>query len=305
MRGPREGGDDLRPEARLLGRTGIAVPALGLGAGPLGDHALADADAIRFVHAALERGVVLLDTAPSYGASEERIGRALVGRRDQAVIVTKGGYGVPGCADWTPECIARGIDQALARLGTDHLDVFLLHSCPKERLARGDLLEPLVRARGAGKVRAVGYSGDGDALAWAVRASEIDVVECSVSLFDQEALSGSVPAAVANGVGVLAKRALGNAVWRFDARPERPDLAPLWDRMRTLYPTPPELGWEALAVRFATYAPGIATALVGTTSLHHLVTLLRHVAEGPLPAKLAEDARARFRRYGADWPGIV
>jgi aryl-alcohol dehydrogenase-like predicted oxidoreductase len=135
------------PALRALGRTGLSVSEVGLGAGPLGDLALGDAAAERVIRAALDLGINVIDTAPSYGASEERIGRALEGRRYEVVLVTKGGYGIAGVPDWTPEVLIRGIDRALTRLRTDHLDVFLLHSRGRELLARGDLFEPLVRAR--------------------------------------------------------------------------------------------------------------------------------------------------------------
>lgn len=182
----------VRSPRRPLGSTGLHIAPLGLGGGPLGDLGISDADAARVIDAALDAGVDLIDTAPSYGASEDRLGQALRGRRDQVVLVTKGGYGVPGVPDWSPAVIARGVDQALARLATDHLDVFLLHSCDRARLEVGDLLEPLVAARAAGKVRAIGYAGDGDALAWAVRCPALDVVECSVNLVDQRALADAI-----------------------------------------------------------------------------------------------------------------
>src|SRR5262249_47484150 len=159
---------------------------LGLGAGPLGDFALGDADAERLIRGAFDLGINVVDTAPSYGASETRIGRVLsamsAAERDSKVVVTKGGYGVSGVGDWTPEVIERGIEQALRRLETDRIDVFLLHSCPLERLSRRDLLAPLEQAKKAGKVRAVGYSGDGEALGWAIACDSFDVVECSVNL---------------------------------------------------------------------------------------------------------------------------
>jgi len=137
--------------------------ALGLGAGPLGDfETLDDKGADRLIHRALELGINVIDTAPSYGASEDRIGRVLARLsapvRDDLIIATKGGYGVAGVEDWTPEVIERGIDQALRRLATDRIDVFLFHSCPKERLERGDLFPPLERAKAAGKIRAFGAS---------------------------------------------------------------------------------------------------------------------------------------------------
>ena len=143
-------------DRRALGKTGLEVSVLGLGAGPLGDARLGDDHTDSLVRAALDRGVTLFDTAPSYGTSEERLGRALGERRKGVVLVTKGGYGVPGVADWTGEVIRLGIEAALGRLRTDVIDVFLLHSCDASTLMRDDILGELDRAKAAGKIRAAG-----------------------------------------------------------------------------------------------------------------------------------------------------
>lgn len=281
---------------RPLGRTGLRVAPIGLGAGPLGDLALDEARAERAIDAALDLGVDVIDTAPSYGASEERIGRALRGRRERVLLVTKGGYGVAGVEDWTPLCIARGIDRALERLATDRLDVFLLHSCDRARLARGNLFEPLLAAKRAGKVRAIGYSGDGDALAWAVHEAPIDVVECSVNVVDQEALA-LLGLAAERGLGVLAKRPLANGAAQLRERPTRPDVATYWDRMQSL-DAPPT---AETMVRFAAHAPGVSCALVGTTNPEHLRDAVRFALAGP-PSD-AGALRAHYARHR--WPGVI
>jgi aryl-alcohol dehydrogenase-like predicted oxidoreductase len=86
-------------ERRPFGRTGLTVPSLGFGAGHVGDPALAEAEVERLLHGALDLGVTLIDTARSYGLSEERIGRHLAGRRDEFILSTKIGYGIPGYED--------------------------------------------------------------------------------------------------------------------------------------------------------------------------------------------------------------
>jgi aryl-alcohol dehydrogenase-like predicted oxidoreductase len=288
-----------REEQRVwtpLGKTGIVVSRLGLGAGPLGDHSLPDDQAEDLLRAALDMGVRVLDTAPSYGASEARIGR-LFSRspslRDLAVVFTKGGYGVPGTPDWTKEVITRGIDRALATMCTTHIDVFFLHSCPP----RDDLLEPLLAAKRAGKIRAIGYSGDGEGLAWAVRTGELDVVECSINLVDQEALGTVLPEAVSRGMGVVAKRTLMNAAFEH----EHPVYTP---RLRAAYPTR-EYGWVELASRFTAYAPQVNCALVGTRHKEKLAQVLSYIKKGPLPRTLEEDVRARFVMHGEGWGGVI
>jgi aryl-alcohol dehydrogenase-like predicted oxidoreductase len=296
---------------RPLGATGIEVSVLGLGAGPLGDARIDDGAAAALVGAALETGVTLFDTAPSYGASEERLGRALAARRRDAVIVTKGGYGVPGVADWTGEVIRLGIDAALRRLDTDVIDVFLLHSCDAGTLGRDDILGELDRAKSAGKIRATGYSGENDALAAAVSSRRFDVIECSINPFDRAALdgtgarTGAVAAAVSAGIGVLAKRPLGNAAWRYDAAPDAPDVRAYWERARAMSIDPTPLAWPELALRFAAFAPGVTAALVGTSSAAHLAGAVAAAARGALDAELLARLDAAWRAHGQGWPGVV
>jgi aryl-alcohol dehydrogenase-like predicted oxidoreductase len=212
---------------RPFGATGLAVSELGLGAGPLGDPSvLDDAAAERLVHAALELGITLIDTAPSYGRSEQRIGHALRGRRDRVVLSTKLGYGVPGVPDWTGPCITAGIELALERLATTWLDIAHFHSCPLDVLQRSDILDALAAAQRSGKVRVAAYSGDNAPLLWAIESGLFGGVQCSVNVADQRALDRALPLAAARGLGVLAKRPLANGAWREPVRPDAPTAPP-------------------------------------------------------------------------------
>jgi len=288
-----------------FGTTGLAVSRLGLGCGGIGEARVTEGDAERLVHAALDLGITFFDAARSYGAAEERLGRALGARRGGVVISTKGGYGANGCDDWTGACIARGIDEALGRMRTDHVDVFHLHSCPLDVLRREDLHEALIRARHAGKIRVAAYSGDNEALAWAAGCETFGSVQCSINVFDQHALRDSVPRAASRSMGVVAKRPLGNAPWRFHERPGADDVAAAWDRMHAMSLDPAPLSWDELALRFTAFAPGVSSAVVGTTRAEHLAAAARAVAAGPLPADVAARVRAAFDAVGAGWPGLV
>ncbi len=292
-------------QLRPLGATGLRVPALGLGAGRIGGPEVDQASVDRLVGRALDLGVTLFDTARSYGLSEERLGRALQGRREGALLSTKVGYGVEGLADWTGPCVEAGVDAALRRLRTDRLDLVHLHSCGREVLEGSGVVEALGRAAAAGKVRVAAYSGEGEALSWAVRSGAFGAVQCSVSAVDQEELDGAVATARARGLGVLAKRALGNAPWRFSSRPPEPDLAEAWDRFAALGLERGELEWPELFLRFAAHAPGVCVALVGTASPDHLAAAARAVEAGPLEAVRAAAVRAAWPGPGAGWGGRV
>ncbi len=292
-------------ERRALGATGLVVPVVSLGAGSLGGPELRDADVDHLVGVALDAGVTLFDTARSYGESEERLGRALAGRRSQVLLSTKVGYGVPGLPDWTGECVAAGIDAALGRLRTDRLDLVHLHSCGLDLLEAGDVVEPLRRAVQAGKVRVAAYSGEGEALRWAIRSGAFGAVQCSVSVLDQAVLDGAVADARARGVGILAKRALGNAPWRHASRPHRPDEAEAWDRFRALDLDAGGLDWAELFTRFAAFAPGVSTVLVGTANPAHLLAALSAIDAGPLGPQRLRSLRTAFARTGAGWAGRI
>ncbi|MER5437983.1 aldo/keto reductase [Streptomyces sp. NPDC002790] len=157
-------------EYRQLGTSGLKVPALGFGAGTFGGRGpLFSAwgtngidEARRMVDLSLEAGVTLFDTADVYsdGASEEVLGAALKGRRDQALISTKAalptGEG-PYDAGVSRSRLIASVDAALRRLDTDYIDLFQLHaydaSTPVEEVLA--TLEDLVRA---GKIRHTGVS---------------------------------------------------------------------------------------------------------------------------------------------------
>jgi aryl-alcohol dehydrogenase-like predicted oxidoreductase len=290
---------------RPFGNTGLSVSALGLGAGRIGGDDVSDAQADALLGAALDAGVTLVDTARSYGHSEARLGRFLAGRRERIVVSTKGGYGIPGVPDWTAACITAGVDAALGRLGTDHVDVFLLHSCPRETLERGEVIEALAAAVRAGKVRVMGYSGEGEALAWALRSGRFGALETSVNLCDQRGLDEVLPTALGLGLGVIAKRPLANAAWRFADRPVGDYAETYWERLQAMGIDPAPLSWDELAIRFAAGVAGVSSAIAGTASAAHLGRLSGFVAAGALPPERVEALRAAFRRGDQGWVGQV
>lgn len=296
-------------QQREFGNTGLRVSALGLGAGQVGADSLDEAEAGRLLRRALDLGVTLIDTARGYGLSEERIGRHLAGRRDEFVLSSKGGYGVDGVPDWTPETIRRGVEQALARLRTDRIDIFHLHSCPLDVLRREDLLGALDEVRQSGLIRVAAYSGENEALAWAAASGRFGSLETSVNVADQWSLHHVLPGAGAAGLGVVAKRPIANAAWRFAGRPVGDYAETYWERLGTLGLDPVRqaagLDWADLALRFSAFAPGVHSAIVGTASVANLERNARTVADGPLPREVLRAIEAAWARHGTEWPGEI
>ncbi|MFI6325962.1 aldo/keto reductase [Nonomuraea sp. NPDC050556] len=200
---------------RKLGN--LTVGPIGLGTmGMGGSYGPADeGESIHAVHRALDLGVTLLDTADFYGggASETIVGKALQGRREQAVIATKtgsvrtaAGMGVDG----SPEHIRRAIDGSLQRLGTDHVDLYYL--------ARVDQKVPIEESVGAlaelvaaGKVREIGLC---EASAATVRRAHavhpIAALQTEYSLWERHVEQDILPALRSLGVGLVAYRPLGS-----------------------------------------------------------------------------------------------
>jgi aryl-alcohol dehydrogenase-like predicted oxidoreductase len=287
-------------EQRAFGGTGLTVSAVGLGAGQIGDADVPDAVAEQVLHGALDLGVTLIDTAHGYGASEERIGRFLSGRRDEFVLTTKGGAGVEGHADWTPEALRASIDESLRRTRSDRIDVFFLHSCPVAVLERGDLQDVLDDAVAAGSVGVAGYSGDNAHLAYAADSGRFGAIETSVNLVDQRNLHAVVRHHPE--LGVIAKRPIANAPWRFAERPVGDYAELYWERFQHLELDPGDAGWAELALRFTAFAPGVDCAITGTANLENLRANVETASRGPLSTAVLEDIGAEWRRVGADWP---
>ena len=293
-------------KTRPFGGTGLDVSVLGLGAGHIGEPRTSEDLVGRLLNRALDLGVTFVDTARGYGLSEERIGRHLAHRRQDFVLSTKGGYGAEGAGDWTAEAITLGIEQALRRMRTDVIDVFFLHSCPRDVLARGDVTHALAQAKERGKVRVTAYSGENDALAWAAGAS-FGAVQCSINLADQRSLDAEVRTAAARGLGVVAKRPIANAPWRFRERPTGDYCEPYWERLQAMggEALRGDVDWLELALRFAAFAPGVSTAILGTGRVENLEAAVRVIDKGPLDDATVARLREAFRAHAAGWDGQI
>lgn len=246
---------------RPLGKTGLLVSPLGLGTVKLGrsqgvkyprpfeipdDHA-----AGALLDTARSLGLNLLDTAPAYGRSEERLGALLGASRDEWVICTKAGEEFENGVsrhDFTPAAISASVEHSLRRLRTDRLDIVLLHSDGNdlEILERSGALEALQRAKAAGKVRAFGASTktpEGAILA----ATRCDVVMLTLNphtAADEPALEHAARC----GAGVLVKKALDSG----------------------RLPHGSNVDAVENALRFVLTMPAVTSVIVGTINPEHL-----------------------------------
>ncbi|MHB8382402.1 MAG: aldo/keto reductase [Candidatus Binataceae bacterium] len=289
---------------RILGRTGLSVSAVGFGGSETGYGGTSAKNLARILNDALDSGLNLIDTAACYGDGEAQLGAALASRRRDFILMSKCGHaaGLPG-DDWEPAMIARSIDRSLTRLRTDHVDIMQFHSPDLAALANPRVLEVLTRAREAGKTRFIGISADGESALKAVELGIFDTLQISVSVADQEAIDLVIPKGHASGMGVIAKRPLANAAWRAESRDAY--SAPYRERMGKLrYDFLQGVNPAAIALRFTLSAPGVTSAIVGTTKPGRWAENADSLGAGPLPADQYEAIRARWRSIAAQsWTG--
>ncbi len=211
---------------RSLGNSGLVVSVAGLGGNNFGRRL--DVDATRtVVDAALDAGITLLDTAESYGAgrSEEFLGEALAGRRDQVVLATKFGhrgadmgYGAAAGAKGGRGYIMRAVEQSLRRLQTDYIDLYQIHT-PDPATPIEETLTALGDLVAQGKVRYLGHSNfAGWQLAEAAGAArELGTTgfvsaQNHWSLLERGIQAEVVPGALHYGLGVLPYYPLANGL---------------------------------------------------------------------------------------------
>ena len=293
---------------RILGKTGLNVSVLGFGGSEVGYQAVAQKTVDTILKLAIDSGINLIDTAECYERSEELIGRALGDRRDKVVLMTKCGHASGDLhAEWDPPMLAKSIDRSLKRLRTDRVDVMQLHSCGADILRRGGVVEVLQRASEAGKCRFIGYSGDGDDAIAAVDMGVFDTLQISVNVADQEAIDTVLPKAIAQSIGVIAKRPIANAVWKNKRAPSDWYVRPYWDRLQTLdYDF---LGGDlndsvATALGFTLATKGVHTAIVGTTRPENVARNVEMVSKVALKRTGYDLIRARWHEAARpDWVG--
>ena len=303
---------------RPFGTTGIDVSPLGFGSAPIGYLNAEQDRASALLNAMLDAGVNLIDTAASYPGSEALIAKAIGHRRGEFTLVSKCGGKLPDVPEkmWSPALITQTVERSLKNLSTDHLDVMLLHSCDLKTLRDGGVVEPLVRARDAGKIRFVGYSGDNDAAVHAAGLDDVAVIETSVNLVDQANIDKVLPVCRARNLGVLAKRPVANACWKDLGEQQgiyKTYAKAYTDRLAKTGLTPADLGfagpadWLEIALRFTLAQPGVHCAILGTQNPDNARSNLAVAERGPLPVEAVQKIRNAFHAADVDgtWAGLT
>jgi aryl-alcohol dehydrogenase-like predicted oxidoreductase len=307
----------LRMEYRQLGRTGIEVSAYALGTMMLGADGNTDRrECLRIVHDALDHGINVIDTADLYseGESETIVGEALRGRRDDVVLATKGHFPIaegPNQSGNSRRHLIRAVEASLARLQTDHIDLYQVHR-PDWNTAIDETLAALTDLVRAGKIRAFGCSTyPAHELVWAHHVAErhglmrFRTEQPPYNLLARGVERDVLPVAERLGMGVLtwSPLAFGFLTGRYRLRhvaapgaraairpqwfdPANPEVVRKLEAVEQLMTVADELGTTLprLAVAFPLTHRAVSSVILGPRTPDQLTSLV----EGPEPALGAE-----------------
>jgi 1-deoxyxylulose-5-phosphate synthase len=309
-------------EYRRVGHSGLTVSVTGLGCNNLGraDTVTETAEgAAAVVHAAIDAGVTLFDTADTYGKvpglSEELLGKALRGRRDDVVVATKFGMDARGAngPDWDARGSRRYIVQAaeasLRRLNTDWIDLYQFHT-PDPLTPIEETLAALDDLVASGKVRYIGHS---NRAGWQIAEAEFTAqlggytrfisAQNHYNLLDRRAELEVTPAAEAYGLGVLPYFPLANGLltgkYKGGKAPEGSRLSRVrthmledadWEQLGKFSAFAEERGLTELQVAFSWLAaqPAVCSVIAGATRPEQIRENATAVCWVPTGAELAE-----------------
>jgi aryl-alcohol dehydrogenase-like predicted oxidoreductase len=276
-------------KTRPYGNTGKFISEIGFGAWQLGNEIdwgrMNDIEAVRLVREALDSGINFFDTAPNYGLgkSEELLGKALQGKRDQVVINTKFGHHSDGGLDFSAAKIRQSLENSLRRLQTDYVDSIMIHNPPFEFLnGKASHYEIFEQLQSEGKILAYGASVDSSReMSEVLQTTNSGVIEVMFNIFHQEPAT-AFQTAQAKNVGLVIKVPLDsgwlagkyNAGSKFDDIRERWPVEVIRRRAEMLdkisFIRDEKTTMVQAALRFILSYPEVSTVIPGARNLDQL-----------------------------------
>jgi aryl-alcohol dehydrogenase-like predicted oxidoreductase len=292
---------------RELGRTGMQVTTLGYGSMELRGAPRArdttEAQAETILNAVLDAGINFIDTSIDYGVSEERIGRYISHRRSEYYLASKCGclVGAPAVRGqtsphvYTRDNIIAGVEQSLARMKTDYLDLVQFHISPSQQVLEEDgALDAVMDLKQAGKVRFIGMSATLPHMTDHIAMGVFDVFQVPYSAMEREHET-VIAAASAAGAGIIIRGGAAKG-----APSEGKQQGWQWDRWRAakLDDLLGDMTPMQFILRFTFTNPDLDTTIVGTVNPEHLRANVEMARAGPLPPGVYAEAKRRLAAVG-------
>lgn len=303
-------------EYRSLGKTGLQLSALSFGASSLGGvfHAIKEDEAIRAVHVSIDAGINFIDVSPYYGLTkaETVLGKALkTVPRDKYILATKvGRYGAEAANfDFSAARVKASVDESLARMGVDHVDIIQVHDMEFGSLDQvaNETVPALREVVKAGKAKFVGITGlPMKAFKYVADRVAVDTIlsYCHYELNDT-ALLDLVPYLESKGIGIISASPLGMGLL---SNRGTPSWHPATEEMKSLCRQAAEhcrsrgSSIEKLAVQFAVAQPKITTTLVGSANPQNMLDNIAVINE-PIDQQLLAEVQAILKPiHNVTWP---
>ena len=324
---------------RQFGKTGWRVSEIGFGGSRIGGLLAQDggrATSLRTLEAACDAGINFYDTADMYsqGESEILVGKAFRKKREKVFIATKGGYRLPGrtrlvqlikpfakpivraiglrrsavpaalsgtiSQDFSPGYLRKAVEASLRRLQSDHIDLYQIHSPPREEIRGGrlqDALGLLARLKAEGKIREYGIALDSvDDAAHCLGMEGIASLQMPFGLMDPEALDGMFHKVSERQYGIITRGCFGGGALKQSlTEADLRSIEPKWERVLQIRRLVEQMQRSPLeaALQFSLCIERISVTILGMRTPQHLAANLQYYAAKPLSNEEKRELLAR------------
>lgn len=299
---------DRSLETRPLGGTGLTVTRLGYGAMEVRGERIwrgrpvTDEQARTILEGVVDAGVTFIDTANDYGRSEAYIGEFLADRRDEFVLATKCGCTIVPAGDhdetphsWDRDHLLGNIDDSLAKLRTDYVDLLQLHNPDVRSSEEHRVVDTLRDIKDSGKARHIGISSTSPHLATYIEWDVFETFQIPYSALERRH-ENLITAAHQAGAGIIVRGGVARGEPGEGLGTQ--DRWAVWERAKLdelLGEGESRTAWQ---LRFTLSHPAVDTIIAGTLNPKHLAENIAAARAGPLPDDVYAEAKRRLDAAG-------